>query len=73
MITSRAKPPTFTSDESVRAWADQHGVDALRELVRSERMRSSSQYWGATWLARHDAPVRALARDRHAAPQQPSR
>jgi hypothetical protein len=46
----------FTSDRDVHAWVERYGIDALRDLVYSESMRSSSQYWGATWLARHARP-----------------
>jgi hypothetical protein len=43
----------FTSERDVQAWVERYGIDALRDLVYSESMRSSSHYWGSTWLARH--------------------
>jgi hypothetical protein len=49
----------FTSDRDVERWVERYGIDALRDLVYTESMRSSSQYWGATWLARHAAPATA--------------
>jgi hypothetical protein len=49
------KMPTtvFSSYDDVQAWVDRFGLDALRDLVYSESLRSSSQYWGSTWLASH--------------------
>jgi hypothetical protein len=48
----------FTSHQDVEVWVARYGIDALRDLVYSESMRSSSQYWGATWLSRQ-APAKA--------------
>jgi hypothetical protein len=71
----------FTSDRDVERWVERYGIDALRDLVYTESMRSSSQYWGSTWLARHAAPAagpsshagtsHAVARKSGSEPRQP--
>jgi len=52
---------TFTCDEDVDRFVARHGVDLLRELVRDELMRSTSQFFAVSWLSRYDARSRREA------------
>jgi hypothetical protein len=47
---------TFTSYREVDAWVKANGADALREQLRSGRLRSIARFWSATWLWRHEPP-----------------
>lgn len=44
----------FQSYDDVERWARRHGTEALKNLLRTETMRSNSQSLAAIWLARRE-------------------
>ena len=44
----------FRTYEDVGQWVRTHGIDALRDLLQCEQMRSNSQSLAAIWLGRHE-------------------
>jgi hypothetical protein len=48
----------FQDYDDVGQWVHVHGVQALRELLQLEQMRSISQSLASIWLSRHEQVAR---------------